>query len=72
MPDVTHLPPPLHADRLACMLSYDGMPLATIEAIVERAAIIEYNGKISRERAESAALAHHAQASAQIAHAATP
>lgn len=53
---VTWLPPPLHVDRLACSISYDGHPLALIDEAVERAAIIEFDGKVSRERAEAAAL----------------
>jgi hypothetical protein len=54
---VTLLPPPLNVDRLACNLSYDGHPLALIEAVCERAAILEYDGKMPREQAEAAAVA---------------
>jgi hypothetical protein len=53
---VTLLPPPLHVDRLACHLSYDGHPLALIEEVCERAAILEYDGKTQREKAEAAAI----------------
>jgi hypothetical protein len=56
---VTLLPAPLNLDRLACNLACDGHPLAFIEEICERAAILEYDGGMTRENAEAAALAQH-------------
>lgn len=53
---VTLLPPPLHVDRLACHISYEGHPLALIDEAVERAAIHEFCGGIPREKAEAAAI----------------
>ncbi len=53
---VTLLPPPLNSDRLACNLSYDGHTLQAIDEAEERAAIVEYDGQVARERAEAAAV----------------
>jgi hypothetical protein len=53
---VTLLPAPLNLDRLACNIACDGHPLAYIEEVCERAAILEYDGGMAREKAEAAAI----------------
>lgn len=55
MAEMTELPLHLAHDPLAMSLAQDGEPLGRICAVVERAAIMEHDGKVLRWKSEALA-----------------